>query len=236
MLTRKMSKKKIERQRAVSYIRVSTSSQANGSGLEMQRQSIKKYCKLHHLDLPHEYEYCDSGISAMSISSRAELSSLIQNVKLGLVQNIVVYNIDRLSRNLDDLRMLRKLFLKYDVTLHTMNGIINFTNANDNLFFNIMGLMAENEALLIQQRTRDALSLKKENKQRTGAVPYGFYVCKDKSLRQKPSEQKIVKLVRNWWRKGFIYAEICKGLRKRNLKTRTGRDFAIQQVKRILQK
>lgn len=223
----------MKRESAVSYIRVSTDEQVRGVGLLVQEKAIAQYVK--RVGLRIDVEYRDEGISGSTIAGRPGLLELIEQVEFGNVKNIVVYAIDRLSRNLDDLRILRKLCIEQKVAIHTMNGKVAFASVEGNLFYNITGLMAETEMLIIQQRTRDALAEKKSQHKRTGSVPYGFYVKTNNTLVKKTAEQKVVKYVITKWKNGYNLAQIVRRLAKKKYLTRTGKNFVAQQVKRIVE-
>lgn len=219
--------------KAVSYVRVSTDEQVKGIGLQVQQKAISMYCKRSGMRVLTEFK--DEGISGSNIKDRPGILCLIDGIELGQVQHIVVYAIDRLSRNLDDLRYLKRLCVEYSVSIHTtMSGVVDFESVEGNLLYNITGIMAETEMLIIKNRTKDALSLKKEQHKLTGGVPYGSYVRSDNTLVKKTSEQKVITFVRNKYRNGFCLAEIVKLLKKKKLLSRKKKPFVAQQVKRML--
>jgi site-specific DNA recombinase len=83
------------------YVRVSTAKQSEeGISLEMQSESIVRYCEAMGLGKPIEYR--DAGISAFEedIAKRPAFSRLIADAEAGVVGTIVVASLDRWSRKL----------------------------------------------------------------------------------------------------------------------------------------
>ena len=86
--------------RAVGYVRVSTEEQTqHGYSLEAQAQAIKKYCELQEWELVRIYR--DDGYSGASME-RPDLQQLLEDVYLRKFDVVVVWKLDRLSRNLKD--------------------------------------------------------------------------------------------------------------------------------------
>ena len=54
--------------------------------------------------------YIDDGISGKNLQNRPEVTRLINDVKLGKINNVLVYKLDRLTRSVKDLIYLIELF------------------------------------------------------------------------------------------------------------------------------
>jgi site-specific DNA recombinase len=89
------------------YVRVSTDEQAKeGYSIRAQIDKLKNYIQIKDWDF---YKvYADEGISGKNIESRPAINELINDIKTGKVNNIVVYKIDRLTRSTRDLIFSRK--------------------------------------------------------------------------------------------------------------------------------
>ncbi len=83
------------------YIRVSTEDQAKeGYSLEVQREYLESFAKREGYEVFKVY--CDEGISAYS-TRRNVLQQLLKDAKDKKFDLVLVYKIDRFSRNLKDL-------------------------------------------------------------------------------------------------------------------------------------
>ena len=84
----------------VAYVRVSTDRQAEeGYGLDVQRDAIAGWAKREHHTV---VAWCaDEGVSGSNgIESRVGLLDVLDAIKTGRAQGVVVYRLDRLARSL----------------------------------------------------------------------------------------------------------------------------------------
>ena len=87
------------RPRAIGYIRVSTTEQVSGFGLDVQEKAIRDYCKANRLRLVAVYR--DEGQSGSNgLEDRVGLAEALAALKAGDAQSLVVYRLDRLARDL----------------------------------------------------------------------------------------------------------------------------------------
>lgn len=103
------------------YIRVSdqklTDEGARRQDINRQREKIKLYCK--NMQLPEPLFFCDDAISAFKddYSSRPEFVKLLHEVRANRVQHIIVEDMTRWSRRIEDgLRTLREVTEKAKIT------------------------------------------------------------------------------------------------------------------------
>lgn len=115
---------------------------------------------------------------------RPELDALLSFVRDG--DTVVVHSMDRLARNLDDLRRLVQKLTKRGVRIEFVKESLTFTGEDSpmaNLMLSVMGAFAEFERALIRERQREGIALAKQR---------GAYRGRKKSL----SEPQIVELKR----------------------------------------
>ncbi len=126
----------------IGYIRVSTINQAEeGISLEAQRRKIEAYCDLHDMDLTEITQ--DAGISGKSVSGRPVIQMVIDKVKARKVDNVVVFKLDRLARNLKEACEISELMEKKGVALHSISEKIDTGSATGKLFYHILSAMNE---------------------------------------------------------------------------------------------
>ena len=83
---------------------------------------------------------------------------------------MVVHSMDRLARNLDDLRRLVQMLTKRGVRIEFVKECLTFTGEDSpmaNLMLSVMGAFAEFERALIRERQREGIALV------SSAVPTG---------------------------------------------------------------
>ena len=162
--------------KAVGYIRVSTSEQAdNGISLDNQKHKIETWANLKDLDLVEVIS--DEGLSGKNLK-RDGIKRLIQLIETRQIDSVIVYKLDRLSRKTKDLLYLfEDVFNKYNINFYSLNENIDTTTATGKFFLTLMGGLAQMERDLISERTSDALSELKRQNRRLGnpdKSPFGF--------------------------------------------------------------
>lgn len=94
---------------------------------------------------------------------RPELEALLAFVRDG--DTVVVHSMDRLARNLDDLRRIVQNLAKRGVRIEFVKESLTFTGEDSpmaNLMLSVMGAFAEFERALIRERQRDGIALAKQ--------------------------------------------------------------------------
>ena len=125
----------------LAYCRVSTEEQAEeGFSIEGQTDKLRAYATLH--DLGAITVFLDPGVSGKNML-RSGLQQLLAAVEAGHASHVVVWKLDRLSRNLGDLLELRDTFEKHGVTLHSVCENLDLSTPAGRWFFSMMGGQAE---------------------------------------------------------------------------------------------
>ena len=109
-------------------------------------------------------------------SNRPELNSLLNYARDG--DTVIVHSMDRLARNLDDLRRLVNDLTDKEVRLHFTKENLIFTgedNPMSKLMLSIMGAVAEFERAIIRERQKEGIKIARNK---------GLYKGKPKSLNQ----------------------------------------------------
>ncbi|NTW87781.1 MAG: recombinase family protein [Desulfobulbaceae bacterium] len=96
-------------------------------------------------------------------TKRPELDAMLSFVREGDI--VVVHSMDRLARNLDDLRQLVQNLTKRGVHIEFVKEGLTFTGEDSpmsNLMLSVMGAFAEFERALIKERQREGIALAKK--------------------------------------------------------------------------
>ncbi|MGK1594724.1 recombinase family protein, partial [Klebsiella pneumoniae] len=117
---------------------------------------------------------------------RPELERLLAFVREG--DTVVVHSMDRLARNLDDLRRLVQGLTQRGVRIEFLKEHLTFTGEDSpmaNLMLSVMGAFAEFERALIRERQREGIALAKQR---------GAYRGRKKSLSSERIAGTVAKL------------------------------------------
>lgn len=96
-------------------------------------------------------------------TERPQLEALLSFVREG--DTVVVHSMDRLARNLDDLRRLVQSLTRRGVRIEFQKENLTFTGEDSpmaNLLLSVMGAFAEFERALIRERQREGIALAKQ--------------------------------------------------------------------------
>ena len=138
--------------------------------------------------------YDDGGFSGGTLE-RPGLMRLIQDVEAGLIDVIVVYKIDRLSRSLMDFAKLVEIFDRNDVTFVSVTQSFNTTTSMGRLTLNILLSFAQFEREVIGERIRDKFAAsRKRGMWMGGVVPMGYDV-RDRKLVVNEAEAATIRMI-----------------------------------------
>jgi DNA invertase Pin-like site-specific DNA recombinase len=176
------------------------------NSLDAQRPSAENYIasQTHENWKLISKHYDDGGYTGGNMD-RPALRELFEDIENGLIDMVVVYKIDRLSRSLLDFAKIIELFEKYNVSFVSVTQSFNTSTSSGKLMLNMLLSFAQFERELTGERIRDkfASSLKK-GVWMGGVVMLGYEV-KDRKLLIKEDEAEIIRLIF----KHFLASESC---------------------------
>ena len=181
--------------RCAIYTRVSDDERLDQefSSLDAQRESgeyhIKAQAHAGWIVLPERYD--DGGFSAKDLH-RPAARRLLQDIKDSKIDVVVVYKIDRMSRNMFDFVDLMKLFEKHDVTFVSVTQHFNTETAMGKLILNILQSFAQFEREMTAERIRDKFAASKMKGMWMGGPPPLGYDVVERKLITNPKEVKLV--------------------------------------------
>ncbi|MFM2279934.1 MAG: hypothetical protein RLZZ444_2165, partial [Pseudomonadota bacterium] len=167
-------------QRCAIYTRVSSDAglDQDFNSLDNQREAAEAFIKSQ----AHEgwsligKHYDDGGFSGGSIE-RPALTELLADVRLGKIDIVVVYKVDRLTRSLADFAKLVELFDAHQVSFVSVTQAFNTTNSMGRLTLNVLLSFAQFEREVTGERIRDKIAAsKRKGMWMGGVVPYGYRV------------------------------------------------------------
>lgn len=137
--------------KAAIYIRWSTDEQGEGTTLEVQRESCLYYARSQGWEVPEHRIFIDDGYSGADLE-RPALSRLRELVRQGDVDCVILYKIDRLSRNIVDATHL--VLKEWDGICHLkcVSEPIDTTTELGRMIFAILATFADFERATIRNR------------------------------------------------------------------------------------
>lgn len=161
--------------KAAIYIRVSTEAQREeGYSIDAQKEMLTAYCISR--DIKNYDYYIDGGFTGSNID-RPELQRLIGDIKNELIDVVLVYKLDRLSRSQKDtLYLIEDIFNPNGVDFVSLNESIDTATPIGRLLIGILSAFAQLERENIRERTQ--MGMKERVKAGLwmggGRVPYGY--------------------------------------------------------------
>lgn len=157
------------------YVRVSTGYQIDKDSLPFQKKELKAYCKhILHIDMSRVEIFEDAGRSGKN-TKRPAYERMMQKVRAGLVSHVLVYKIDRISRNLVDFSLMYDDFKYNRVTFVSLNEQFDTSSAIGEAVLKIILVFAELERKLTSERVKDIMIGRANDGKWNGArVPYGW--------------------------------------------------------------
>jgi site-specific DNA recombinase len=219
---------KVRKLRCGVYTRKSTDEglEKEFNSLDAQRESCEAYIASQRSEgwvLVHD-RYDDGGVSGGTLD-RPALKRLLADIEAGLIDVVVVYKIDRLSRSLMDFSKLVQAFDEHQVTFVSVTQAFNTTTSMGRLTLNILLSFAQFEREVIGERVRDKIAASKARGMWMGGpVPLGYDV-RDRKLVVNEAEAATVRRVFEGFATVQSGTKLVPTLRAEGLLTKMGRPF-----------
>ncbi|MEW6767028.1 MAG: recombinase family protein [Pseudomonadota bacterium] len=175
----------VRKLRCAVYTRKSTEEglEMEFNSLDAQREACEAYITSQRAEgwILVKDRYDDGGVSGGTLE-RPALKRLLSDIEDGLVDVVVVYKIDRLSRSLLDFSRLVEVFDRHNVTFVSVTQSFNTTSSMGRLTLNVLLSFAQFEREVIGERIRDKFAAsRKKGMWMGGWAPLGYEV-KDRKL------------------------------------------------------
>ena len=205
------------------YIRVSTDDQALGQ--EAQRTAIlAKY--------PDAIIEADQGIGGAD-PVRPAFAKITERLRKG--DTVVVLRRDRLGRDYILAGLMTREVERSGARLVSLDGQTSYPNDPTSVLLRvILDGVAEFERAMIRARTRAALTAKKAQGKRIGAVPFGFDLGEGGMLVPNHAEQEAIAAAKRMHKRGKSLRKIAAALGKQGITNKAGKPLAAQSVKQML--
>jgi site-specific DNA recombinase len=209
--------------RCAIYTRVSTDQglEQDFNSLDAQYDASEAYIRSQsHADWTLlRGKYDDGGFSGGN-TERPALQRLLDDIRAGKVDVIVVYKVDRLTRSLADFAKLVELFDAHNVSFVSVTQQFNTTTSMGRLTLNVLLSFAQFEREVTSERIRDKISASKRKGLWVGGmVPLG-YESKDRKITiNEPEAERVRTIFRSYLEIGSLNLLMAE-LRKQRVVTK----------------
>ena len=217
-----MTELKLKRRCAV-YTRKSSEEglEQEFNSLHAQREACEAYIASQRSEgwvLVRDH-YDDGGISGGTLE-RPALKQLLADIDAGLVDVVVVYKIDRLSRSLADFAKLVEVFDRNNVTFVSVTQSFNTTTSMGRLTLNILLSFAQFEREVTAERIRDKIAASRaKGLWMGGVVPFGYDVVNRKLVINNAEAMSVRSVFERFVEVGSA-TELAKQLRREGLRNK----------------
>ena len=225
---------KLQKKKAAGYIRVSTVYQVEKDSLPMQRDDLSNYIK-YALGID-EYEiFEDAGYSAKN-TDRPSFQRMMSRLRTGEFTHLVVWKIDRISRNLIDFTTMYNELRQLGITFVSKNEQFDTSSAMGEAMLKIILVFAELERKMTSERVCAVMASRaNEGKYNGGRIPIGYNYNKDtKEISINEEEAKIVNLIYDKYEQMNSLLRVAQYLNSQGIKTKRGYNFSPTSVHKVL--
>ena len=186
------------RKRCAVYCRVSSDERLDQefNSIDAQKEAGHAYIASQRAEgwIPVADDYDDPGYSGGN-TDRPALKRLLADIERGLIDIVVVYKIDRLTRSLADFAKMVDVFDLYDVSFSAVTQQINSATSMGRLMLNVLLSFAQFEREVTSERIRDKIAAAKRKGMWMGGVPSIGYDVVNRQLVVNDAEAAVVRRI-----------------------------------------
>lgn len=163
------------------------------NSLQNQEEACKAYIASQSFNGWQYYKtYSDAAISGGTME-RPALKQMLDDMAHGLVNTVVVYKVDRLSRSILDFHNMMKYFEKYGANFVSITQSFDTSTSMGKLTLNMLLSFAQFEREVSSERVRDKIRASKAKGLWMGGAPRLGYDLINKKLVVNPTEAEQVR-------------------------------------------
>lgn len=206
--------------------------------IETQIEKCKTFCD------GQDYKvYTDSGYSGKNIN-RPQFSKLLEDIKVGKINKVIAYRLDRISRSIADFSQLLIMFDEYNVDFISATENFDTNSPMGRAMINIVMTFAQLERETIVERVTDNYYFRANNGYWAGGyAPYGYQINhiigndgkKHSILEENKEQSKIVKRIYDMYiNKNMSMRKIAQELNNNKIPTLKNGLWGINAISSIL--
>ena len=208
------------------YIRVSTTHQIDKDSIPMQKSDLIAYTKLM-LNTEDYVIFEDAGYSGKN-TDRPNFQKMMNQIRSGAFTHLLVWKIDRISRNLLDFSSMYKELKELGVVFVSKNEQFDTSTAMGEAMLKIILVFAELERNITSERVTATMISRASNGQWNGGrVPFGYdYDYDTKTFSVNEQESVIVKLIHDKYEEMQSLVQEARYLNEHDFRTREGNEWS----------
>ena len=216
----------------LAYLRCSIEEQRkSGLGIGSQEEKIRAFCLATDRKLTSVVK--DEAYSGKDLK-RPGIQRVLDAVRNRSIKTVIVYKLDRLTRNLGDLCSMMAEFEKHGVDLVSVSEAFDSSLAVGKLMAHLLGSFAEWERSMISTRTSDAIKYAQSQGRRFGRVGYG-YVREGDKLKPVPGQQRALREMKELRTAGVSFNRIAEAMNRQGVKPNRGKEWYASSIKAVLE-
>ena len=208
--TKKLTTQNSESKFTALYVRVSTDAQyEEGYSIDVQTEKLKQWCLLKGIERFRVYE--DGGWSGSNIK-RPAMEQMLFHIQQGLIERVIVYKLDRLSRSQKDtLFLLEEMFLPNGVEFVSLNENLETDSPLGKAMIGVLSVFAQLERENIKERTRMGMyqRVKEGYWPGGGLIPFGYDYDANQNILIPNGHAEQVKQIFDLYLKGYSTSQLA---------------------------
>ena len=219
--------------RVGAYGRISEDTEATGLGVERQIRDCETVCQFRGWEVAHRY--IDNDLSAFKRKVvRPEFEQMLLDLKNGVIDGIVVYDLDRFARQPRDLERAIEVYeeRKPSPVFASVQGDINLQSADGKTMARVMVAFANKSSMDTSRRVeRKHLELAYAGRSISGHRPFGW---KADRISLDPRESAALRKAVSDVLAGVALSTIATRWNEAGLLTSTGKQWRSTSVRQLL--
>lgn len=223
--------------RLAAYVRVSTTDQLEGLGLDVQEKAVRGWASRagHRVVALHS----DAGVSGSTDAlDREGLAGALTAIQVGQADGVIVHRLDRLARSLTVQEAALSLVWRQGGKVYTADaGEVPEDDPDDPMrtfVRHVMGAANQLEKAMIVKRMRDGRKLKAERGGYAyGAPPFGQRADGGELVEDETEAEAVVRIM-HLHRSGLSLRQIAAELAVDGQATKRGKSWHPQTVARVI--
>jgi DNA invertase Pin-like site-specific DNA recombinase len=175
--------------------------------------------------------YPDNDRSASTGRKREHYLRMIDDIRSGRINGVIVYDLDRLNRSPRELEDFLDLADEFQVALASVGGDVDLATDNGRLYARIKAAVARAEVERKSARQKAALRQKAMMGRRFNSRRAFGYA--DKTMQVVPEEAAAIREGAQWLLDGVTLAEVARRWNRAGLRTRSDREWSAEAVSQL---
>lgn len=225
---------KLKQIRVAIYVRVSTHYQIDKDSLPVQKEELIAYAK-YVLNADSYEIFEDAGFSAKN-TDRPGFQQMMSRIREGEFSHVLVWKLDRISRNLLDFAAMYDELKRLGVTFVSKNEQFDTSSAMGEAMLKIILVFAELERKMTAERVIAVMISRAGNGQWNGGrIPFGYNYDKNtETFSVNETEAAVVLKMFDLYEETHSLLQVAKALNASGSRHRSGKEWTPTTVSIIL--